>query len=33
VLDPVFESGLVAALQLVDVKSAINPKRGAGPPD
>src|SRR5665213_1960207 len=32
VLDPTFESGMVAALRLVDVKRAINPKGRIGPP-
>src|SRR5206468_8482763 len=33
VLDPTFESGLVAALGLVDVKCAIDAKGRTGPPD
>lgn len=31
--DPTLESGLVAALRLVDVKCAIDPERRTGPPD
>src|SRR3954447_23848845 len=33
VLDPTFESGLVAAFGLVDVKCAIDAKGRTGPPD